>query len=171
MSGKIKAKDLSYDSTLPPFLQRLHDKNAGRGDTDRHERALARPRKEKDPNDDDEPTVIDESGETLTKGELAKLTDVEPAGDAGGSVTGEVDDDAAPKASGALPDAEHAGKRAEQRVTDGAASKKRKAAKVVGDEDPNAEKPEAANNNEKKAAKKPKKKAKPIKLAFDDGEG
>lgn len=170
MSGKFKGKDLSYDSTLPPFLQRLHDKSAGRGDTDRHERALARPRKEKDPNEDDGPTVIDESGETLTKDELAKLTDAQPAGDVGGSVTGEADGDATPRASGALPDLKTDSKRADQKVTDGIGSKKRKAAKIIGDEDGTTEQSNPADQD-KKAAKKSKKKAKPVKLAFDDEEG
>ncbi|KAK6381862.1 hypothetical protein LTR65_010959 [Meristemomyces frigidus] len=174
MSGKIKAKDLSYDSTLPPFLQRLHDKSAGRGDTDRHERPLARPKRDKDPNEDDGPTVIDETGETLTKEEFAKLTDAQqPEGDVGGTVTGEVDSggEAAPLASGALPESKDEGKRAEQ-MTDGMASKKRKAAKVVGDgEDAPVEMTTAVEQDVRKAAKKPKKKAKPIKLAFDDEDG
>ena len=62
-------------------------------------------------------------------------------------------------------------KRAEPGVTDGLATKKRKAAKVVGaDEDATtALKPDTVKKgNEEKAAKKTKKKAKLIKLAFDD---
>ena len=71
--GKIKAKDLQYDNSLPPFLQRLHAQNAGRGDQDRHERPLARPKRAKDHDEDDEPTVVDEAGETVSKAELEKI--------------------------------------------------------------------------------------------------
>ncbi|KAF2774069.1 hypothetical protein EJ03DRAFT_370890 [Teratosphaeria nubilosa] len=172
MSGKIKSKDLSYDSTLPPFLQRLHDKNAGRGDTDRHERPLARPKRDKDPNEDDGPTVVDESGETLTKDEFERLTKAEAAreGDIGGAVIGESTGDGQLEASGALPDGEEI-KRGDQKVTDGLASKKRKAAKVVGDEVGGDGKSADGEGKGEKVVKKQKKKAKPIKLAFDDEEG
>lgn len=171
MSEKIKSKDLSYDSSLPPFLQRLHDKNAGRGDTDRHERPIARPKKSKDPNEDDGPTVVDESGETLSKDEVEKLTNsTEPGIGDSENVTGELDPTAEPKASGALP----SDKASENTVTDGIATKKRKAAKVIGqEEDVDQEVSDATGKKEKtgvKTAKKIRKKAKPIKLAFDDEE-
>lgn len=163
MSGKIKAKDLSYDSTLPPFLQRLHDQNAGRGDLDRHERAIARPKKEKVRDDEDEPTVVDESGETLSKDEIAKLTTTDD-----GNSKGQVIDDTQPNASGVKQDGGGEAKRVEQRLTDGTATKKRKAVKVVGDEDVRGETNGEKVVSTKSASKPKKKKAKPIKLAFDD---
>lgn len=171
MSAKIKGKDLSYDKALPPFLQRLHDQNAGRGDTDRHERPVARNIGRKDPDEDDGPTVIDESGETVGKDRLEKLKTAD-SGDVGGNVTGELKDEEEAKISGALPSDEM--KRADQKMTDGTATKKRKAAKVIGEEDGNVEvqmSKDGEANQEKKVAKKAKKKAKPIKLAFDDDEG
>jgi hypothetical protein len=164
--GKIKSKDLSYDSSLPPFLQRLRAQNTGYGDDgdpDRHERPLARPKKAKNPDDDDGPTFVDESGETVTKEDYEKQLrgDAEGEEDAG-NVTGELKGDGKPEASGALP-----GPRVEQKLTDGAAIKKRKMAKVVGeDEEDGVEK-----STTQKVPKKAKKKAKPIKLAFDDDEG
>ncbi|KAF2161262.1 hypothetical protein M409DRAFT_69870 [Zasmidium cellare ATCC 36951] len=171
MSDKIKSKDLSYDSSLPPFLQRLHNQNAGRGDTDRHERQIARPKKSKDPNDDDGPTVVDESGETLSKDEVDKLTNQpEPGVEDTENVKGELDPATEPKASGALPDP----KASENKVTDGTATKKRKVAKAVGkdhEDDETTEKPgEDAEKSVAKTVKKAKKKAKPVKLAFDDDE-
>lgn len=171
MSDKIKSKDLSYDTTLPPFLQRLHNQNAGRGDTDRHERAIARPKKAKDPNDDDGPTVVDESGETLSKDEVEQLTkQPEPGIQDTSSVKGELDLATEPTASGALQDT----KASESKVTDGTAMKKRKVAKVIGTEDEDDDagtKPEAgAENGVAKAMKKAKKKSKPVKLAFDEEE-
>lgn len=173
MSGKIKAKDLSYDSALPPFLQRLHAQNAGRGDTDRHERAIARPKRAKDPNDDDGPTVVDESGETLTKNEVAHLTNDSAAKDEDSTMGGKLADDGEPAALRA--DVKHEAQRADQKVTDGTAQKKRKVGKVVGEEDDevenDAKRLNLVSKPSSKAAKKPKKKAKPIKLAFDENEG
>lgn len=171
MSDKIKSKDLSYDSSLPPFLQRLHNQNAGRGDTDRHERQIARPKKSKDPNDDDGPTVVDESGETLSKDEVDKLTkQPEPGVEDTENVKGELDPATEPKASGALPDP----KASESKVTDGTATKKRKVAKAVGKDDEDDETTgksgEGAEKSVAKTVKKAKKKAKPVKLAFDDDE-
>ncbi|KAI5359197.1 hypothetical protein Slin14017_G100990 [Septoria linicola] len=172
--SKIKSKDLSYDSSLPPFLQRLHDQKAGRGDTDRHEQPVARARRAKDPNEDDGPTVVDESGETVSKEEYEKVSRQNGDGiDDTSSVKGPADPTAEPKMSGALPegttDAKQDGARSEAKVTDGTAHKKRKAAKVVGADD-EAEDAEGDTTSTKKIAKKAKKKSK-VKLAFDEEEG
>jgi hypothetical protein len=171
MSGKIKSKDLSYDSTLPPFLQRLRAQNTGYGDDgdpDRHQVPLARPKKAKNPDDDDGPTLVDESGEMVSKDEYERRLKGEETGD---NVTGQLEGDGKPEASGALP--ADSKSRVEQKLTDGTAVKKRKVAKVVGDEDEDdSSKPAGVQNDiAPKAVKKAKKKAKPIKLAFDDDEG
>ncbi|KAK0260846.1 hypothetical protein LTR91_010701 [Friedmanniomyces endolithicus] len=168
MPAKIKAKDLSYDTSLPPFLQRLHDQKAGRGDTDRHERPLARPMRAKDSNDDDGPTVVDESGETVSKAEYEKLTaaDAETAdATAGGNMVDDTKgDDLEVLMSGALPVED--GKKVGVVATSGLVTKKRKAARIVGEADAEVVVKAAP---ETKAVAKPKKKAKHIKLAFDDG--
>ncbi|OQN97440.1 hypothetical protein B0A48_16599 [Cryoendolithus antarcticus] len=168
MSGKIKSKDLTYDSNLPPFLQRLHAKNTGYGpdnDPDRHERQVARPKKAKNPDDDDGPTVVDETGEEVSNEKLQELTKEQaPDETAGGTVTGELDAKDEAEASGALPDDHENVKPKEVKAVNGAAAKKRKAAKVVGqDEDVEDE-----VKDERKPAKKSKKKGKPVKLAFDE---
>ncbi|EMC97945.1 hypothetical protein BAUCODRAFT_146546 [Baudoinia panamericana UAMH 10762] len=181
MSGKIKSKDLQYDSTLPPFLQRLHDQNAGRGDSDRHERPIARPKRARDPDEDDDgPTVVDESGETVSKDDLEQLTkpgteSASVSEDVGGSISGDVHTDAAPKASGALP--VNGESHALRKVTDGLTTKKRKAAKVVGDDQAkdegaeSAEKGKSSSSRGGKAPAKTKKKPKAVKLAFNDDDG
>lgn len=170
MSGKIKSKDLSYDQSLPPFLQRLRAHNTGYGDDgdpDRHERPLARPKKAKNPDEDDGPTFVDESGETVSKEDYEKQLKGNAEGEEGeGNVTGELKGDGKPEASGALP--ADSAPRVEQKVTDGTAVKKRKVAKVIGDED---EADGAEKSGPSKLVKKAKKKAKPIKLAFDEDEG
>lgn len=164
MSSKIKSKDLSYDDSLPPFLQRLYAQKAGSGDSDRHERAI-RPRKEKEANDDDGPTVVDESGETVSKDELEKMTAAAAAEeDATGDLATDtpLDSDQSEKLQPA-----------EQKVVAGAALRKRKAVKIIGDGDGDDRIDQAASGRKdepRKVAKKGKK-GKPIKLAFDDDEG
>jgi len=188
MSGdKMKSKDLSYDSSLPPFLQRLRDQNSGR-DTDRHEREIARPKGKKDPQaeEEDGPTVVDDSGETLSKEQVASMNEANEEkerseSNVGGSVKGKLDNAGDVVAtSGALPDDEPT--RKGDTVTEGKAVKKRKVGKVVGGDeheeegekgDEKARKPSdpAASTGEKESAgKKIKKKAKQIKLAFNDDE-
>lgn len=157
VEGKIKGKDLQFDKSLPPFLQKLHAQKGGFGDTDRHERAIARPKKAKDDNDDDGPTMIDESGETLTKDEYARLAGAEIA--VGESV---VEPDA--RSTGGEPSTA----KVDPKVTNGPALKKRKAAKVIGDDAENSHEEDGAVAS--KPAKKIKKKGKPVKLAFDDAD-
>jgi len=153
-------------------LQRLRAQNTGYGDDgdpDRHQVPLARPKKAKNPDDDDGPTFVDESGELVSKADYERqLKGDVPGEETGDNVTGELKGDGKPEASGALP--ADSKPRVEQKLTDGNAVKKRKVAKVVGDEDEDdTSKPE--KDTAPKAAKKAKKKAKPIKLAFDDDEG
>lgn len=166
---KIKAKDLSYDPTLPPFLQRLHAQEAGRGgDPDRHEHAIARPKRAKKDEEDDGPTIVDESGDLIGKEELAKMngaaTDVK---ENKGSR-----EEAAPESVAKEAGVERKGDA--QKITDGNvahANKKRKVAKVVGDNhEAGAAQAETYDAEKSKLIKKSKKKSKPIKLAFDDGD-
>nr|OQO19898.1 hypothetical protein B0A51_11369 [Rachicladosporium sp. CCFEE 5018] len=168
MSGKIKSKDLTYDSNLPPFLQRLHAKNTGYGsddDPDRHERQVARPKKAKNLDDDDGPTVVDETGEHVSKEKLEELTKVQaPDETAGGTVTGELDAKDEAEVSGALPDNRNASDGKQVKAVNGAVAKKRKAAKVVGQDEEVENEPQG----EQKTTKKAKKKGKPVKLAFDE---
>jgi hypothetical protein len=162
MSAKIKSKDLSYDASPPPFLQRLRAQHSGYGpdkDPDRHERQLARPTKAKNTDDDDGPTVVDESGESISKEEWKRMNELEGRESADEKVDGEHDANAVAAA------AAEESKRAERNVTDGAAVKKRKLGKVIGDEENAVENAKPANE---KVVKKAKKKAKPIKLAFED---
>ena len=163
--GKIKSKDLSYESTLPPFLQKLHAQKAGFGDADRHERPIARPKRAKEHDEEDEPTVVDESGETVTKADLKKMTASEDNEDTVATKNVEVESTDAAQTNSS---------KVEQKVTDGTAARKRKAVKIVGEEATEAGDSGVANGDQEpssaKPAKKAKKKAKPIKLAFDEDE-
>ncbi|ESZ98289.1 hypothetical protein SBOR_1282 [Sclerotinia borealis F-4128] len=89
---KITPKNLSYDNTLPPFLQRLqanHSSSDGR-----HEFSIARPSKLRDEEEEreSEPVVFDEvSGETLSREEWERRekTREERDGGEGGDGEGE----------------------------------------------------------------------------------
>jgi hypothetical protein len=161
---------LSYEATLPPFLQQLHAQKAGWGDEDRHERPIARPKRAKAQDEEDEPTVVDEAGETVSKAELAKMTATRDGKGEDENVKTVGDESEHPKGSGAIQDQVQ---RTDQKVTDGTATKKRKVAKVVGEDEDGQAIGGSHSNNEsapKKVVKKAKKKAKPIKLAFDEDE-
>lgn len=172
MSGKIKSKDLSYDNSLPPFLQRLKAQPTGQGeDADRHERPTARPRRAKDPNgEDDGPTVVDEAGETVSKEEYEKLTAKPASGeDADGTVGGNVEADVKepePADSRALP--AKGERKGDGKASTAIGSKKRKAVKVIGEDEVEDAVPVKDAEPVKSASKPKKKKAKPIKLAFDE---
>lgn len=176
MAGKIKSKDLTYSTDLPPFLQRLHAQKAGRGDQDRHERPLARPKREKVYDEEDEPTVVDESGELLSASEVKKLEHAGAAAE-GAVVSGQDEGkaDAEETDSGAI-NGVGKGRSAEQKITTGLveATRKRKMGKVVGEDDIEENTEKASNSSGKPSQptkKVAKKKAKPVKLAFDDEDG
>src|SRR5690349_5732464 len=69
MSPKLSAKNLSYDASLPPFLQRLHAQNTT------SPAALPRPKRATNPNDseEDEPVYVDADGATIDASELRSL--------------------------------------------------------------------------------------------------
>nr|POE62433.1 hypothetical protein CFP56_68808 [Quercus suber] len=158
MSGKIRSKDLNYDKSLPPFLQRLHAQRAGNGDADRHEREIARPKKAKASDDDDGPTVVDERGETLDKDAVESMT-------RSSSSTDDVPAVSDTPVVSTAPAHNKSSKAVEQKLTTGAAPKKRKAA-VVGGKDDGV--PDQEGTESVQPAKKSKKKSKSIKLTFDD---
>jgi hypothetical protein len=166
--SKITPKNLSYDNTLPPFLQRLQANNASRDG--RNEFQSARPKKARNAEDDaeDEPVYFDEeSGETLTKKEWEEKDKAEEGGQ------GEEEN------GGETKEALSRQKREteKEKIAAIGVSKKRKVGKVIGAEDEDekgdivgelkkAEKPEGKKVEKGKSAKKGKK----IKLSFGDDE-
>ncbi|CZR57015.1 uncharacterized protein PAC_06904 [Phialocephala subalpina] len=167
--SKITPKNLSYDSTLPPFLARLQANNTSRDD--RHEFAIARPKRARNPEDEaeDEPVYFDEeSGETLTKSEW-ETREAGKEGEKGGeSDTKEGSEDGASKAK-------EEGLNKKEKVAGIGVSKKRKVGKIVGggeeDDTATAEEKKTPKQESKKGEKgKSAKKAKKIKLSFGDDE-
>lgn len=165
----FKAKSLSYEQNEPAFLRRMRGEVAGI-DPHRHERQIARPQRlENGDDEDDGPTIVDESNDTLSKAEYEALV--------GGKVDGE-DEEGAKLGEGINPAGLEDEKRERETKTEevgatlkkqqiaevGKNQKKRKVGKVVGE----AEGEEGDQQQKKPEAKKVKKKAKAVKLSFGD---
>ena len=155
--SKLQAKNLHYDSTLPPFLARLQANKS-----DRNEFQAARPKKPRNAEDDadDEPVYFDEdTGDTLTKSEWEKRDaeeiKFEGAGGKGEEGTGK-----------------EGVKEVKEKVAVIGTSKKRKAGKVVGGEEEDKDSPVGVEKKSegKKTDKKAPKKGKKVKLSFGDDE-
>ncbi|KAI9928112.1 hypothetical protein ASPWEDRAFT_39094 [Aspergillus wentii DTO 134E9] len=151
------AKNLAYEAKQPSFLQKLRSQY---GDTSgRLERPIARPRKEKqDDGDDDEPTYVDEeSNEVISKEDYAALVRDSNKEDENPT------QDSAEQTS--KPDEKEKEAPSKQSLAEIGGPKKRKQAKVVGEEN-NA--PEKEEERKEGPNRKPKQKKKKIKLSFDD---
>lgn len=170
----FKSKDLSYSQNEPAFLRRIRGEiRASVDDPDRQINPVARPtiskRLKKDEEDDAPTYVLEETNQHLSKEEYeAMLKGEEAAAKDAAEQKTEVQSDSAPNTS------EHAAvhsANSKQRVAEiGGLPKKRKAAKIVGQDDDEAIDTSTTPGN--KDAKKPpkKKKAKAIKLSFGDDE-
>jgi hypothetical protein len=174
----FKAKDLQYDDRQPAFLRRLRGEISGSvSDPDRQINPVARakgPSRLKNDDEDDGPTyVMENTNESLSKEEYEALVN-------GKDEKEHKSADAADSASkNAAEDAEST--RAKQKVAAvGGPGKKRKAVKIVGDDEEAEEegstkaKTEIPSNSLNSDTKRPakKKKAKAIKVSFgsDDDE-
>jgi Domain of unknown function (DUF4604) len=170
----FRAKDLSYNKQEPSFLRKLREEHGGV----RNNVQIARPKKDRlktGDADEDEPTMVDEHGESLGKNEWEEMLRKEREGgkdEAGGN--GEV------KASGKEESQDGGEKdrpREKQQMAEIGASKKRKGVRVVDEEkvadEARAESKPAItkgleSEHQPKVPKIPKKKAKKIKLSFDE---
>ena len=130
------------------------------GSSDRHEHPVARPKKQRDDSEDDEPTYVDEqSHDTISKEDYAKMLNPEsekpPNATEGGAGTKEdpSNHDTATEAP-------------RKAVEASVGNKKRRLAKAVGTTE--GEPVEDAADRPKKTAKKAGKKTQKVKLSFDD---
>ncbi|KAJ6261917.1 hypothetical protein Dda_2716 [Drechslerella dactyloides] len=168
-------KNLSYESREPAFLQRLRAQAAGV----HHERPLNRPKKQRNPEDDeeDEPVYVLEDNSTLSGKEFEALKDETEAK----AKAGEADDAPTSDATSIKPsDGDQKGKeKTKDAVLEvGAKAQKRKIGKVIGagtsgDEadgkgaDDKRSKQEKDGKEEPRKTKKPRPKQK-VKLSFGD---
>lgn len=145
------------DNSQPAFLRRLRGELTS-GDSARHEQPVARNKRLKQDDEDDAPTyVLEDTKESLTKEEYEALV----SGKDSSKAKDRQDDETT---NTELP--EDKTKSKDKIAEVGAASKKRKVAKIIGDEQ-DASKDSTTGA---KGSKKAKKKAKAVKLTFGDEE-
>ncbi|EKV05741.1 ribosome assembly protein 1 [Penicillium digitatum] len=154
-----KNPKFEYDAKQPAFLQKLRGQYGD--NTGRLERPALRPTRLKVNNDDDddEPTYIDEdSNEVISKEEYKAMV-----GESGPKEEGEAGDSAMDNSTGDhVKSQTEASISKQNNLTEIGGQRKRKQAKVVGED--KAE----AKEVQPKAASKKSKKPKKIKLSFDE---
>ncbi|UKZ53077.1 hypothetical protein TrVGV298_006865 [Trichoderma virens] len=176
MSQKINSKNLSYNSSLPPFLAALRAQASGASGPDPILSAQRRSGKKRSSSEEaeDVPLVVDENGNTIEDLKVNKDGTVEetPNEEAGKGAE-----------DGTLETEQNKTNKAESEPTKASiGGRKRKVGKVIGEDaqndavEPSAEKkPDAAKKStddaEQATNRKTKKKAKKIKLSFDEDEG
>ena len=193
MSQKISAKNLQYNSTLPPFLARLRGEHPSGADRDGPDPILAGRRRAVKPRSgsaeaEDAPLVVDDQGNAVVDvtvgvdGSVKEKEKGEESAEPTQPDASSVEDTPAAEASA----------RVEEKLADiGGQRKKRKIGKIIGAE---ADEEDAEDNKGKDnkgsppktsnagpadtkadsgatAKTKTKKKAKKIKLSFGDDEG
>ncbi|UNI22922.1 hypothetical protein JDV02_008766 [Purpureocillium takamizusanense] len=191
MSQKVTSKNLSYNSSLPPFLAALRAQAGGGGGGGpgpdpilANQRRSAKKRSSSE-EAEDAPLIVDEHGNAMNvvvgkDGEVRERDAADPAADDDND-DGDACNDGASKGADSERAAGKAGKQ------DGDAKfafggRKRKVGKVVGDskaddeDEPPVKDTRRADSKdgrepERTAEKKAKKKVKKIKLSFDEDEG
>src|SRR5687768_15149483 len=132
-------------------------------DSARHERPIPRNKRMKQDDEDDAPTyVLENTNQSMTKEEYeAFVAEKDSKEDPKSEQDGATKDSS--KASEAKP---------KDKITEvGSNTKKRKAAKIISDEqEVSLDEPKDAQKAETKPVKKPKKKTKSVKLTFGDEE-
>lgn len=156
------------ESNEPNFLRKLKGQYGG-GNAVRHERPLARPKKQKAEDEDDAPTyVVEDSHDTMTRAEYEALFD-----QTGPQKSDEQQEngpnqheDFAEKPVDREEEPTQKPANVKQHVAAIGASTKRKSAKIVGDVDAKANDGRGPESSAvPKTMKKPKKR---VKLSFDD---
>ncbi|KAL7935814.1 hypothetical protein V8C35DRAFT_298320 [Trichoderma chlorosporum] len=176
MSQKINSKNLSYNSSLPPFLAALRAQASGASGPDPILSAQRRGGKKRSSSEEaeDVPLVVDEQGNAIEDLKVNKDGTVEE------TPATEADEEAK---DGSLETAQSKTNKSESETAKASiGGRKRKVGKVIGeDAQDDAAEPAAGKKSEatKKSTddaeqatnRKTKKKAKKIKLSFDEDEG
>jgi hypothetical protein len=148
---------------------------SGGVDSVRHEHPAQRPRKpkNKDDEDDDAPTYVDEeTNDTITKEDYEALlkgsedkpetTGAEGDGDAGSGESKE------PTASSAQASNTTDAPKTQEKMAEIGSQKRKKQARVVGGDDDEVAAKEEAPRKDSSSSRRPKAKKKKVKLSFDD---
>jgi hypothetical protein len=171
----MPSEKLEFQKQEPAFLRKLREQHGG----PRNNVQIARPKKDRlrtGEDGEDDPVIVDEAGEDVAKEEWEARLKREKEG-ADHAVNGEVPEDDE-GAAGSKTEATHD----KQKTADIGAVKKRKAGKVIADDEVEQDsakvrdgsslkqKADEVNGNETATTVKSKKKAKKIKLSFDEPE-
>lgn len=165
----FNAKNLEYNRQEPSFLRKLKAEHGG----DRSNVQFARPKTDRlktGDDDEDEPTIVDEHGDSLGKGEWERMLkkEKEEARERGKEQNGDEEGGRVTNGEGRKDE----GAREKQQVAEIGANKKRKAVRVFGEETAaDRNKVDSKGNekpHEKPATSTTKKKTKKVKLSFDD---
>lgn len=169
----FNAKKLHYEKQEPAFLRRLRSENT----SDRQQVSIARPRNPRLENgDDDEPTIVDEQGETLTQKEYQQLIhgkSEDSSSTKDTSTNTETNLESEIQESGPNRTDEMGNEQETRRLTISSVPKKRKQVKAIAAE-PEAEHltvdgdSSNAKGDEERVTKGRKTKKKKVKLSFDD---
>ncbi|KAI5457591.1 hypothetical protein BGZ63DRAFT_62307 [Mariannaea sp. PMI_226] len=164
MPPKITSKNLSYDTSVPPFLAALRAQASGSSGPDPILTAQRRGVKKRSDSEEaeDVPLVVDEEGNVVKDLEVDK----------DGVVLKDFLDHGQESKDKSVKDPEAGGTKTSF------GGRKRKVGKVIGDTADQAEDKASGNQQEqtieakdKSKERKPKKKPKKIKLSFDEDEG
>jgi Domain of unknown function (DUF4604) len=168
----FNAKNLHYEKQEPAFLRRLRSENT----SDRQQVSTARPRNPRLENgDDDEPTIVDEQGETLTQNQYQQLIhgkseDASVTKDI--STITEADPESKTQESGPSRTDEMGNERETRRLTISSVMKKRKQVKAIVAESEaghlTVEGDLSKAQGDEEPGTKGRKKKKKVKLSFDD---
>lgn len=175
----MPGEKLEFTKQEPAFLRKLREQHGG----PRNNVQAPRPKKDRlrtGDDDEDEPVILDESGENVAKEDWEGMLKREKDGEAADGVN-EGDEGSEQKAGESTTNSANAGVREAQKVAEIGAAKKRKVGKVIGEqegEDDSSGKrtSDAAKSTSEQSSKpqtgsitaKAKKKAKKIKLSFDE---
>ncbi len=191
MSEKIKANALSYDSNLPPFLQRLRALHSSNSADGRHANPVARPKRVRceEDEEEDEPTYIDENGNQISNAEMNDIRNARSDADGDVEMGGSSPTPEGVQSKRGSPESNEMeiskgtmGREREKMAAIGA-GRRRKVGRVVGAGGPMSPTEEMGGEvlqmrelgTENVTApvvpkNKPKKKTKKVKLSFGDGE-
>ncbi|KAL7788387.1 hypothetical protein V8C37DRAFT_404427 [Trichoderma ceciliae] len=173
MSQKINSKNLSYNSSLPPFLNALRAQASGASGPDPILSAQRRGGKKRSSSEEAEdiPLIVDENGNTVEDLKVNKY----------GTVLESTKEDANDETrdGDSATEQSRANKSELETTKASIGGRKRKVGKVIGENAklaaPEKEMNEPAKKEKKDAEqatnRKTKKKAKKIKLSFDEDEG
>lgn len=165
----FKAKDLHYEKQEPAFLRKLRGEYGG----DRHNVSIARPSKPRlETADEDGPTIVDETGESVTKEQYEAMAREDESGKGPDSAKPPIEGEKVEAQAGDSLHQEREEVRPEKLAAIGGSSK-RKQGKVVGHEgerqiEDTVEDEVNKSHNSTKPSQKSKPKKKKIKLSFDE---